>query len=253
MTIQARTLPSEDIERLILEMLNRSDQPTGAPQLFVALSDQGIRTSEATVGRFLRLLDQQGLTTVVSKRGRLLSELGHARLRQLDVLAKLSSHNADVARIIHPTDVDALLDLLYVRRALEPEAARLAAIRATDEQRCTLRQLTFRQLDTVEKGKGVGDVALQFHRVIAQASHNSMLVSVAGLILDTTNDPLADILEEIAARTGSLSEYAHDHKLLEEAISVGDADSAEREMRSHIDDLIGIVESYKDLVLKGLV
>jgi GntR family transcriptional repressor for pyruvate dehydrogenase complex len=246
-----RTSDSEKMERLILAALNNSQQPIGAPQILNVLIEHGVQTSEATVGRFLRNLDRQNLTVLFGKRGRLLSDRGRARLEHLEILERISSHNVEVAKIINPTDLDALLELLHVRRALEPEAARLSALRASVEERSALLALAREQMEDVEHGESAGgDAALRFHRLIAQASHNSLLISVASLVLDTTNDPLADVLDEVAKRTGSLQEFAHDHQHLYEAIAARDAETAEREMRSHIDDLIRRVERYRILLLE---
>lgn len=249
-----RASNAEGTELTVLDLLATAEGPIGSPRVVERLASAGIDLAEATAGRFLRQLDRRGLTTRVAKRGRVLTEAGWVRLRELQLRERLHGHNDELFRAIEATDVDALLDLLYVRRALEPEAARLAALRATPEERALIHGLAHTQMRVVVQGGSAGDAgdtALQFHRVVAEACHNVMLVSVARLVLDTTNDPMAKLLDAIAEQTDTHRAFAHDHDGIAAAIREGDAAGAEREMGDHIDDLIEIVDRYKSSLVLG--
>ena len=116
------------IERIALDTLACADGPVGASRLVEELSQHDIDLSEATAGRFLRSLDRRGLTRPMGKRGRLLTEEGRTRLQQLEILQRQGEHSALLVGAAMPVDIDELIDLLYVRRAVEPEAARHAAL-----------------------------------------------------------------------------------------------------------------------------
>lgn len=239
----------ERIELLTLELLAESDRPIGSPRVVERLANNGITMAEATAGRLLRDFDRRGLTQSFAKRGRILTADGAARLRRLRLLDKLNGHNAEMLRAIDVRDLDALLDLLYVRRALEPEAARLAALRATDEERDQIRAFAAEQVRAIDLGRQPNDAASRFHRAVAEASHNPMLGSIARVLLDSTNDPMGALLDAIGEQTGHHLTFAHDHFGIETAIRNGDAAAAEREMRTHIDELIADVELYRGRML----
>lgn len=234
------------VQRLTLECLAHTTSPVGSPRLVVELAGKGIVLSEATAGRVLRSLDRAGWTTAHGKRGRLLSDAGRLRLRQLQVQQRRDEQSAVIVGAANPTDIDELIDLLYVRRAVEPEAARHAALRATDAERDLIRAVAASHVRHVTQGTNHGEVAIDFHRLVAQASHNKMLIAVASLVVDPINDPLSRLLDVISVEAGAHFIFAHEHEEIVRAFDARDADAAEAAMRRHIDDLIGVVERYRE-------
>src|SRR5699024_9390781 len=120
-----------------------------------------------------------------------------------------------------------LMDLLRMRRLVEVEAARMAAIRATPDDIVRL---------TVAANHHGGDdlprdttaPSMDFHRLIARSSHNRIVGAVALLLLDPSNDPLEKLLELISYETGATLEQLGDHGALVEAIREHRADDAAR-------------------------
>jgi DNA-binding FadR family transcriptional regulator len=234
------------LERITLYTLAASDGPVGASRLVDELSRHNIVLSEATVGRFLRSLDRRGLTRPVGKLGRLLTEDGRGRLRHLEFMQRQGERSAVLLGATTPTDVDELLDLLYTRRAVEPEAARHAALRATDLERAAIRAAADSHIHHVVDGTDHSTAALDFHRLVAEASHNMMLKAVAGLTLDSSNSSLAALLDDISTEVGAQFTFAHEHRTIVEAILARDPEAAEAAMREHLDDLIRVVQEYSD-------
>lgn len=146
-----------------------------------------------------------------------------------------------------PIDVHELIDLLYTRRAIEPEAARHAALRATDEERQAIRDAANAHFHHVMGGV-VGTehaaAALEFHRLVASASHNKMLAALASLTLDSSNAPLSALLDSISTEAGAQFAFAHEHRSIIDAITARNAAAAEEAMREHLDDLIKVVREY---------
>ncbi|MGI5162583.1 FadR/GntR family transcriptional regulator [Microbispora sp. CA-102843] len=115
------------------------------------------------------------------------------------------------------------LEILEVRRALEVEAARLAATRRTDEDVASIEAA----LAEREKAWSDGDpeafveADLAFHVAVVEATHNRVLI-------DLYVDFSAALRASIAAAGGSLEQNYIPHDAIVRAIAAGDATAAER-------------------------
>ena len=120
-------------------------------------------------------------------------------------------------------------DVIELRRIIEPEAAHLAASRATEEEIDELRQV----FDAMEAAVDDGDAYLapdiRFHTLILEASHNELLAQVGTMLRAVFR---ALFIRTAATRPGALSF----HREIVDAIEAGDADAAERATRTLIDD-----------------
>ena len=135
-------------------------------------------------------------------------------------------------------DVRDLARISEVRAALEPEAARLAAERATDEERDELASLS----DEIKGGADLMGLDERIHRAVYAAAHNHLLEKTLGeyyvlalriwmIALDRAQD-LADAVEA--------------HRDLVHEIVVGNSDGAAKVMRAH-------VENFEQAMRKALV
>jgi DNA-binding GntR family transcriptional regulator len=135
-------------------------------------------------------------------------------------------------------DVRDLARISEVRAALEPEAARLAAARATDDERDELASLS----DQIKGGADLMGLDERIHRAVYAAAHNHLLEKTLGeyyvlalriwmIALDRAQD-LADAVEA--------------HRDLLHEIVVGNGDGAAKLMRAH-------VENFEQAMRKALV
>lgn len=234
------------MELVALTLLADSDRPVGSQRLAQACAAAGIDVAEATAGRFLRQLDQRGLTEVQGgKRGRLMTPQGFARLQELKATTRLKAHGANLVRAATATDLSNLIDLLLVRRAVETEAARLAALRGTDAELEEIEQQARSHRCDIEAGRTPGvNRSTLFHRSVAEASHNDMLISVALLLLEPANAALNKALEEVSVLSKVASSHAEEHLELAEALLARDASEAEEVMHRHLSRLIAPVEAH---------
>jgi DNA-binding GntR family transcriptional regulator len=125
-------------------------------------------------------------------------------------------------------DVRELARLSEVRAVLEPEAARLAAERATEADRAVLEALG-------EEIDGHGDVGLmeldeRIHRAVYRAAHNDLLAQtleqyyvLALRMWSMAGDRADDLVDAVEA-----------HAALLDAILDGDPDQAASVMRGHV-------------------
>jgi DNA-binding GntR family transcriptional regulator len=126
-------------------------------------------------------------------------------------------------------DVRDLARISEVRAVLEPEAARLAAERATDEELDELAALSDRIV-----GGGTDLMALDesIHRAVYAAAHNHLLEKTLGEYYVLALRIWMIALE----RDQDLEEAVEAHRDLVQAILTGNGDRAADLMRSHVED-----------------
>src|SRR5262245_44525251 len=123
-------------------------------------------------------------------------------------------------------DVRELARLSEVRVVLEPEAARLAAERATDDERVELAEL----VDELHEPTSLIELDERIHRAVYRAAHNDLL--------ETTLEQYYTLALRIwmlaLDRAYELEDAVQEHRSLLEAIRDGDGDRAAETMRSHV-------------------
>ena len=131
---------------------------------------------------------------------------------------------------VTPVDARALARLSEVRAVLEPEAARLAAVRATDADREELGLL----LSELEGGGGseLIDLDERIHRAVYRAAHNDLLQTT----LEQYYTLALRIWSIALDRAHELEEAVAEHRALLEAIHDGDGDRAAATMRAHVEN-----------------
>jgi len=135
-------------------------------------------------------------------------------------------------------DVRDLARISEVRAALEPEAARLAAERATDEERDDLASLS----DQIKSGSDLMGLDERIHRAVYAAAHNHLLEKTLGEYY-----VLALRIWMIAlGRAQDLEDAVEAHRDLVHEIVVGNSNGAADIMRAH-------VENFEQAMRKALV
>ena len=124
-------------------------------------------------------------------------------------------------------DVRELARLSEVRGVLEPEAARLAAERATDADREELGGL----LLELDAGRSeLIDLDERIHRAVYRAAHNDLLEGT----LEQYYVLALRIWSIALDRAHELEEAVEEHRALLEAIQAGDGERAAETMRAHV-------------------
>lgn len=237
--------PRSELEIVALAYIASHDEPVGSQRLQQVLAEAGFAMAEATAGRFLRALDQQGFTEAVQNtRGRVITAAGEERLAELLRERRRALLSAELVEAVSAADLQSALDLLYVRRAIEPEGVHHAALKATDAEIEAIARLAEDHVHDVAGSDSVGP-AMNFHRSLAEASHNGVLAAVAALLLDPVNDRLAHLQRQISSDIGTTRAYVNAHQQIAGHLRARDAHAAERAMRDHIDQMIAAVKAYQ--------
>jgi DNA-binding FadR family transcriptional regulator len=151
--------------------------------------------------------------------------------------------NIDPSEIIRRVSHASLRDHLELRAILETEAARLAAIRRTDQDLETLKRLLRERGDVPEGDPGLFvDRDLAFHLGIARAAHNVALDELYRYFSATVRLSIQAVLadQDLAEPSNTA------HRRIVAAIERQDADQAARAARDVVMPLIAKISDLID-------
>ena len=162
---------------------------------------------------------------------RLVESLGIGRTPVREALRRLAQEQlVEVfprrGMFVTGVDVKDLARISEVRAALEPEAARLAAERASDEERDDLAALG----DRIRRGADLMNLDERIHRAIYAAAHNDLLEKTLGEYYVLALRIWMIALE----RAEDLEDAVEAHRDLIQAIVVANGDGAAEVMRAHV-------------------
>ena len=179
-------------------------------------------TSRASVREALRTLEQEGMIQVRKGvgGGAFIADLDHRPVtnsfQTLLSLKKISIHNIAEARLI-----------------FEPEAARLAAERVTEEELRELEEVIQQMGVAVEKREQPDSFDLKFHLIIARAARNPILSMLAESMLGVASKAITELHPSV----NTLRHVLASHRKVFEAIRKRNGKLAYRTMRQHIVDV----------------
>ncbi len=137
-------------------------------------------------------------------------------------------------------------DYLEYRREVEGVTARLAAERATADDRALLGEA----MDRMESANASGDAAsearadIEFHALIGEMAHNLVLLHTLRSCYRLLEDGVFRNRDRLYSLPDGRTRLLEQHRAIFEAIMAGDARAAEAAARSHIDY---IIEATQDL------
>ncbi len=235
-----RMTDKDEQEYRVLRLLSQAAGPVGSGQLSRMLAASGETLSEATVGRLLRSLDDKGYTKRLGYRGRVLTAAGRKRLEQLERQTQQLHAGFKFINSLKADKLNELLEVLVARRAIERENARLAAEKITDRELAMLREIIERHKRLHREGKIGAAEDVEFHRLIAKASRNRVLLAATDVI--RYNGQLSPALHFI--RTQVRGTIVEDHERILEALEAGDPAAAEQAMIQHLENVMADVKKY---------
>src|SRR5688572_2633071 len=141
-----------------------------------------------------------------------------------------------VAELTTKVSLHEVLQVMELRMSLEELAARLAARNRTDEQLRAIMHARQQLSEVFGQGVRAKEADYGFHRAIAVASGNVLLVQA----LDQLSDRVQGGMNVTLSLTREASEKRRErvldeHDRIVNAIRIGDADSASIAMRYHLD------------------
>lgn len=229
---------------LLLQFIDERNEPVGSGVLREDLLSIGIDCSTATIGRYLKELDYLDYTVQQSNMGRIITPGGKAYLKDMNERLERSCIQTEFSKTMKVTEYSELIDLLDARRALETEAARLAACNANEKDIARLMETVSAHQDTVKRNQDPTNVALDFHAVVAEISHNRFISSILNMLI-YEEKKLEGKMETLVTRERGRI-YVREHALIAQAIEERDEDRAASLMSEHIATLGRAVAEQAD-------
>lgn len=236
-----------NLELQALFVLAEAEEPIGSLRLCEALRDAGFDVAEATAGRLLRQMDRVGFTRAVGTRGRVLDAAGEHRLTELRRIRAQNEQSEQLVQAINASRVEEVVDLLQARRAVETETSRLAAERATNDELEQIIVAAGLSHDCGTDADARIGSSHAFHLLIAEASHNPLLIAVLRMLLDPMHDTLADLMDKMAIPVDDQTPtaFVDDHARIADVLRERDSDAAAAMMGAHFDRLIAAVREQR--------
>ena len=240
-----RVTENEEILYLVLKSVESASAPIGAGSIRRAILPQA-SLSMATVGIILRDLQDRRFVVRVGYRGHSITPEGRIFLAAYRDRQKKACLADRIFDYLTGSDRQRLVDILEARRAIETEAARLAAVRAEaiDIQRLA-RNVEEQGKATSERERAVLD--REFHAALLDAAHNPLLNTLfdfseqvtAASDGETVDHFLSAVRDEIG---GTL---IGDHSKILKAILERDPGTAESLMAAHLDRVVAFLGEFQ--------
>ncbi len=176
----------------------------------------------------------------------------HREAPALDTPAR-SAKAGKTARASHVFEIDPELgiafdldveippfSLLQARKLIEPEAAELAALHASDAQLAAIREAFLRNQQDNRSGSTTHPGDRLFHIRIAEASGNDAYAMMLRQLLAHRYDPLFQRLQKLYTPRDMPHRSELEHRAILEALEARDAKGARRAMLTHLNSVIRI-------------
>ncbi len=144
--------------------------------------------------------------------------------------------DARVAQLTTQHSLRELLEAMEIRLVLEALSAQQAARQRSDAQLAAIEAAAQRLRRSIARGAAASDADYAFHRAIAEAAGNALLLQT----LDGIATRVRGLMQVTLSITGTASRERRErvldeHAHIVHAIRVGDGDSAAIAMRYHLD------------------
>lgn len=117
-----------------------------------------------------------------------------------------------------------------VRSLIEVQAAAMAALRGDREDIETIRRAHLEMARAGDDVDGIARCDLEFHRMVAQATHNELFL----MMLDSMNDPLLAIRRVTLTLPGRPARASAAHEQILRGIEAHDVEAARAAMHEHL-------------------
>jgi len=131
------------------------------------------------------------------------------------------------------TDKEYQVQILEMRRLIEPQVASLAAERITKDEISRMENALSLQKKSIRMGETGADLDKEFHYVIAEAAKNRLLMS----LIDTATDLFSESQNKYLQFTERSEKSIRHHSDILRAITAGESELAANFMNVHLDDI----------------
>lgn len=219
----------EQIIDAVQDMVRTGRLKPGDPLISERNLAKQFGVSRASVRQALSALASRGVLAITPR--------GGAYVRE----GTLADVVSPVANILLRTPED-VLHLIELRRMIEVESARMAALRATAADIYHIRQAARDFQTDVEAGRDASASDARFHMALCQATHNPFVAQVLHMFSRLLQEGYGTIRAHLIACDAQYH-WAERHFALLAAIEARDADRAAALMAEYLDLAAGGVEA----------
>jgi GntR family transcriptional regulator, transcriptional repressor for pyruvate dehydrogenase complex len=207
----------QQIEESILKgSLKAGDQLPAERELAIRFG-----VSRTAVREAVKALREKGLVEAYSGRGTFITDGTSQAVRQsFDLMVKIGQPEGST-------------DLAEVRSILEPEISALAAERAEESDRATLREAVAVMDRSLKDADAYIEADLDFHLALAEAAANPLILSLIDSIVGLLREQRLRIFQ---VKGGPQRGQIH-HKRILEAMEKRDAKMARDAMKAHLEQV----------------
>lgn len=229
-------------EIALLTAIAEQPDPVGARLAARSLEQRGIKVSEASVSRLLTRLDSLGFTKPVGRKGRVLTPEAHVALSEREHQVKRNQSFSRALELRSPVEV---LDWLRARRAIEGEAAYLAALRIDSEELQQLESEVAEHERAAQFGNlGFRSIGMNFHKMLVRAAQSPVFTALVDSLISEDAAAVESAIDLITANHGTIGVSANEHYELLEALKSHDPVASRRIMQEHMTRLATEVEMF---------
>jgi GntR family transcriptional repressor for pyruvate dehydrogenase complex len=143
--------------------------------------------------------------------------------------------------------MDAVVQMVELRRVIEGEMAALAAQRATRAQVAAVRRALLSIDEHTERGELAVDEDLAFHRAIGEATGNPQFVRLLGILEAYLRDAMTVTKGHESKRADFMAQVRREHRAICDAIAAGNPKAARAAAIEHH------VNGERRLILSGAI
>lgn len=227
----AKTSMYEDIVNQLINCIKNS---VWLPGDFLPTEMELAKTFDVSRNSIREALKSLAYSGIISARA------GHGTSVTPDALQKIE--NMELVNFI--SEEASLEELMETRLVIETELARLAAMRATEEDKTMLMQSLkslkgqLLQQEAHQISENPTDRGIDFHMCVARISKNSVLMK----LMQSIQGELRYQRSYVSLKNAdSFAVMMRDHEKICEAILCNDADAAAESMRQHLLNSLGII------------
>lgn len=140
-----------------------------------------------------------------------------------------------------------LIQFVQFRKAIECEAARYAAVRATPDDVAELERLCQDIRRPELSYPEAYALDLKFHRKLLELMGNELVRNV----MDVVQEFMLASIQEGGERKRDADQTYRGHRAIVDAVGRGDADAAEKAMRAHLDSVLQALEELEQRTQRG--
>jgi len=210
----------------VTNLIKQGDLKPGDPLLSERELCERFNVSRTSVRKALAILSGMGLIEVTPRSG--------ARVAEASSQLAIDSISQMIARNRYQA-----VHLYEVRRLIEVQAARLAALRRDEADVIKLRELHNLIKDSLQNPEVLHQADMRLHIGIAESTKNPFFAELMSVLIAA----YMEIFNVVWAPWGSSEEeqalfahYIQQHGLIVEAIAASDPEAAAAYMTQHVDD-----------------